>query len=1043
MHTVKKFSSSLIFLSGGGEMGDLIRTRDWSGNILGEPLYWPQNLQTAVSICLNSRLPMVIWWGKDLIKIYNDAYSKIIGAKHPHALGSKGKDVWPEIWPVVGPVLQTVLQTGEATFREDQFLINERNGYAEEYYFTFSYSAVRDDARKVAGVFCAVNETTKKVISERNFSNKLNTLFKHVPVAICILRGKNHTVEMVNEKMLQFMGRKKDEVVNMPVFDAMPEVKEQIFKELLDKVYSTGERFVADELPVNLMRNGKLENAYVKFAYEPLRNEDGIVSGIMAVAHEITDEVYNRNKNEKNDAFNRTVLESSPDCLKVIDGEGKIQFTNHNGLCLLEVDDFNMIKNTPWWQMWGEQNQQMVKEAVAKSLGGETAYFQAVDFTLKGTKKWWDVIVSPVLEEDVHKKVSYIIAVSRDITKQKKEEIKLAESEQRFRNLVEKSPSPILILKGKEMLLEVLNQPVLSIFNITAGSLGKPLLQVLPEFKGQPFIEWLMDVYQNGVTHYGNEMPAYFKRVNGQIETLYFNFVYQPYREDDGNISGVMITASDVTEQVVARKKVEVQTRLFEDMLITAPGFVCTLSGPAHVYELVNAQYQNLFGKRHLQGKPIMIALPELEGQGFDTLLDHVYNTGETYVGIDIPILLARDENLVPELRYFNFSYQPMYDENKNIYSILVFGYEVTEHMIAKKRIEESEAYYRQMTNLMPAKIINMNSNGAVTYCNKNWLNYTGLSCEEFISVGFKNIIHPEEVEEFNQCFLQATETGTDLEMEMRFRNSDGEYKWHLSLASPVTDEEGKIKMWVGSATEIQKLKEEERLKNNFLSMASHELKTPLTTIKAYGQIASKMLRDKDDTVVLGLMTRMDKQINKLNNLLGDLLDFTKIKRGKLIYHETFFDFNEFVNEIIEDMQSASNSHTIKSRLGETAIVFGDKDKLGQALNNLISNAIKYSPNADSIFINSFKEEEEMKLTVTDFGIGILPNDEHKVFEEFYRVTGDDQTTYPGMGIGLFISSEILKHFRGRLWVESTGDTGSVFALSVPIDHREMSVKEL
>ena len=256
-------------------MGDLIRTRDWSGNILGEPLYWPQNLQTAVSICLNSRLPMVIWWGKDLIKIYNDAYSKIIGAKHPHALGSKGKDVWPEIWPVVGPVLQTVLQTGEATFSEDQFLINERNGYAEEYYFTFSYSAIRDDAGKVAGVFCAMNETTKKVISERNFSNKLNTLFKLVPVAICILRGKNHIVEMVNEKMLQFMGRKKDEVVNMPVFDAMPEVKEQIFKELLDKVYSTGERFVADELPVNLMRNGKLENAYVKFAYEPLRNEDG------------------------------------------------------------------------------------------------------------------------------------------------------------------------------------------------------------------------------------------------------------------------------------------------------------------------------------------------------------------------------------------------------------------------------------------------------------------------------------------------------------------------------------------------------------------------------------------------------------------------------------------------------------------------------------------------------------------------------------------------------------------------------------------------
>ena len=133
------------------------------------------------------------------------------------------------------------------------------------------------------------------------------------------------------------------------------------------------------------------------------------------------------------------------------------------------------------------------------------------------------------------------------------------------------------------------------------------------------------------------------------------------------------------------------QNLLFQDMLMTAPGFVCTLKGPDHVYELVNPRYQSLFGKRTIQGLPIKEALPELEGQGFYELLDNVYNTGEVYLGIDVPIALGRDDTSVLETRYFNLSYQPMYNENNNIFSILVFGYEVTEQVIAKNNNFHSE----------------------------------------------------------------------------------------------------------------------------------------------------------------------------------------------------------------------------------------------------------------------------------------------------------------------------------------------------------------
>ncbi len=427
-----------------------------------------------------------------------------------------------------------------------------------------------------------------------------------------------------------------------------------------------------------------------------------------------------------------------------------------------------------------------------------------------------------------------------------------------------------------------------------------------------------------------------------------------------------------------------------------------------------------------------MIALPELEGQGFDTILDNVYNTGETYLGIDVPIILARDENLAPELRYFNFSYQPMYDENKMIYSILVFGYEVTEPMIAKKRIEESELHFRRMADLMPAKITNANADGGVTYFNKNWMDFTGMSFENFRDFGYHSIMHPDEMEEFQIRFNEAAETGTVLEMEMRFLNKEGEYIWNLNRASPVKDENGNIKMWIGVTTEIQKIKDEERQKDNFLSMASHELKTPVTTIKAYGQIAEMMLQENGDSKTLAIVNKMGNQITRLNTLIGELLDFTKIKEGKLIYNEGFFDFNEFVKEVVEDMRHTTVTHKILYIPTTDVHIFGDKEKLSQVVNNLISNGIKYSPGANNILVTTRLQNDGVTLWIQDYGIGIAKEVQGKVFEQFYRVTGDSQTTYPGMGIGLYISAEIIKREGGKIWVESSNDKRFCFLYVAP-----------
>src|ERR1043166_107816 len=170
-------SQRLEFLAGGGHVGALMRAHDWSASPLGPPTEWPQSLRTVVALLLQSRFPMFVAWGEELGFLYNDPYAEILGAKPPRALGARFYDIWSEIWPDISPLIDTAM-AGHATYREDLPLVMNRKGYDEQTWFTFSYSPVRDESRAVAGMFCAVFETTQKVLAERAL-RELNETLEH------------------------------------------------------------------------------------------------------------------------------------------------------------------------------------------------------------------------------------------------------------------------------------------------------------------------------------------------------------------------------------------------------------------------------------------------------------------------------------------------------------------------------------------------------------------------------------------------------------------------------------------------------------------------------------------------------------------------------------------------------------------------------------------------------------------------------------------------------------------------------------------------
>lgn len=300
---INKEDLTLAFLKEGGEMGERIRLKDWSNTSVGSPQSWPQSLRTSINILLHSQFPMFVWWGNDLITFYNDSYKVIAGEKHPDLLGKSGKAGWAEIWGELAPLVEKVFK-GISTWSEDLLLNMNRHGYIEETYFTFSYSPIFNDSGNVDGLFCACIETTEKVLATRKIQeserNLRNTILQS-PVAMCILKGPTFIVEIANGRMFELWGRGGEDMLQIPIFEGLPEARQQGLEEILINVYNTGVEFVGYERPVTLPRSGTTETVFINFVYEPFREGDGSISGIITVAIDVTQQVLARKKIEESE----------------------------------------------------------------------------------------------------------------------------------------------------------------------------------------------------------------------------------------------------------------------------------------------------------------------------------------------------------------------------------------------------------------------------------------------------------------------------------------------------------------------------------------------------------------------------------------------------------------------------------------------------------------------------------------------------------------------------------------------------------------------
>jgi signal transduction histidine kinase len=281
---------SLRFLDGGGEMGERIRTFDWCATPLGQPAGWPQALKTLVNLILASKQPMFLGWGSERTWLYNDAFIPILGRKHPTALGRPSMEVWAEAREVLEPMFDRVF-AGEPVSIEDFALGLDRQGRIEEAHFEFGYTPARAEDGSVQGLFGTCIETTARVMAERRqaeYTERQRRQFQCAPGFIAILSGPEHVFEFVNDAYIRLAGDR--DFLGKTVQEAVPEIAGQGFLDLLDRVYSTGERYIAQQTPVSIVRSmgDPAEDHYLDFVYEPIFDETNRVSGIFVEGFDVT-----------------------------------------------------------------------------------------------------------------------------------------------------------------------------------------------------------------------------------------------------------------------------------------------------------------------------------------------------------------------------------------------------------------------------------------------------------------------------------------------------------------------------------------------------------------------------------------------------------------------------------------------------------------------------------------------------------------------------------------------------------------------------------
>ena len=557
-------------------------------------------------------------------------------------------------------------------------------------------------------------------------------------------------------------------------------------------------------------------------------------------------------------------------------------------------------------------------------------------------------------------------------------------AEDRLRTVFADAPVGIAVLRGAEHRFESANQSYIEVLG-RGHLIGKTVREAFPDLEGQGIYPALDNVFATGQPYVATAMHLRLdRRRDGELHDNYFDFVYQPLRDPAGAVEGIAVIITDVTSMALARQEAEARERATAELN-------GVLVAQQTELESLNTNLQEQAAELEHQTEAAQALSEELE----------VANESLQQTAMEAEEARSRAED-------------------------------------ARREAVESELRFRTTANAAPVLIWTSGLDRGSDWFNQPWLHWTGRTMEQEVGLGWREGVHPDDLDSFLANYGSSFDARKPFSMEYRLRRADSEYRWILDNGTPRFDPSGAFAGYIGTCIDVTDLRSARdaaetanRTKADFLAAMSHELRTPLNAISGYVQLMEMELHGPITEQQRTALQRIRKSQTVLARLIEDVLTFARIDAGHVDYNLGDVPLDAVLDgaEALVSPQLAMKGLEYSYRHIDPALtVHADRDKIEQIMLNLLSNAIKFT-DAGSVAVYSDTSPDEVRVHVRDTGRGIPSDKLQSIFEPFVQVESGLKRGAGGTGLGLAISRELARGMAGDITAESAEGRGAVFTL--------------
>jgi signal transduction histidine kinase len=634
------------------------------------------------------------------------------------------------------------------------------------------------------------------------------------------------------------------------------------------------------------------------------------------------------------------------------------------------------------------------------------------------------------------------------------------------------SENATAIYTGEDIIIQTANEAMLQFWGRNKKVIGMPLQEAVPVLKGQPFIAMLQKVWRTGITVEGIDAPAELE-IDGEVRISYFDFLYRAILNPDGSKRCILHTATDVTDRFLSQQrvaemneKVEIINKELSDANQQLTVFNHDLAESQETLILLNnnlteSETQLQFaidaaslGTWDLDPKSNKFSgndrlkswfglKPEeeielskatnviLEGDRMRVIAaiqqSMTYSSGGGY---DIEYTIVNPENPIP--RIVKAKGKALFNIDNQVIRFSGTLQDITEERRASEALTEMNQRLEIALDAGNLGSYDLElATGDMVCTDQFKLTYGWPVNEPFNLADKMRVIKPAYRKNVEKQMKNAIEHNTIYNAEYEIDLPDGTERWLSAAGKPRYNNEGKATRLVGVTYDITESKTNERRKDDFISIASHELKTPITTLKSSLQLLDRMKDDPSPKMLPKLIEQANRSMGKISSLIEDLLNVSRMNEGQLHLGKSKFTISHLLNQCCNHIRVAGKHDLIFE--GDTDLqVFADEHRVDQVVINLVNNAVKYAPNSREIYLIVEKEGNMAKISVKDNGPGIAPDKLPHLFNRYYRADYSG-IQYSGLGLGLYISSEIVRKHGGKIGAVSELGKGSTFWFTLPL----------